>query len=73
MHIVLLTNPASGQANVQLATAQELIRNGHRITFISGLSFAKKIHRFREQQVSQKMRDLIGFVSLGSARAVEDL
>ena len=73
MQIALLTNPASGQANVQLATAQELVRDGHHVTFITGASFAKKVHRFRMQQTTEKAQQLISFVSLGSAQAMEDL
>lgn len=72
MHIVFLTVPASGQANVQLATAQPLIDEGHQVTFLSGQSLAKRVLKLQMKQ-SEKKRSAVNFISLGSDRAVEDL
>lgn len=72
MHIAFLTNPASGQVNVQLATAQQLVSQDHRVTFLSAESCCNKIDRFRIAQPASK-HDLIRFISLGSGRTVDDL
>ena len=73
MRILFLTIPSSGEANVQLATAQSLVSQGHQVTFMSGNSFAKTIARFKKQQNSEKRELLIDFIPLGSVRSVEDL
>jgi hypothetical protein len=72
MHIAFLTNPASGQVNVQLATAQQLVLGGHAVTFLSAESCRKKIDQFTMDQEVCK-QDLIRFISLGSGRTVDDL
>lgn len=72
MHVVFLTVPASGQANVQLATAQSLVDEGHQVTFLSGQSLADRIMKLKMRQ-TEKRRDAINLISLGSNRAVEDL
>lgn len=72
MHIAFLTNPASGQVNVQLATAQQLVSQNYRITFLSADSCGKKIDRFRLDQ-EEHHRDLISFIGLGSGHTVDDL
>lgn len=72
MHIAFLTNPASGEVNVQLATAQELISQGHRVTFLSADSCIKKIEQLREAQHASQ-RGLIDFIGMGSGRTVADL
>lgn len=72
MHIAFLTNPASGQINVQLATAEQLVSQGHHVTFLSAESCRSKINRFKlSQQASDQ--HLIRFISLGSGRTVDDL
>lgn len=72
MHVVFLTVPASGQANVQLATAQSLVDEGHEVTFLSGQSLASRVLKLQIRQ-SEKKRSAVHFISLGSNRAVEDL
>ncbi|CAO1637611.1 unnamed protein product [Parajaminaea phylloscopi] len=71
MHFVFLTIPSSGEFNVQLASAKELINANHRVTFLSGSSFYKHVQRFKDGH-SEKKRHLIGYQSLGSQRSVED-
>lgn len=73
MHVSFLTIPSSGEANVQLATAQSLVDAGHQVTFMSGASFAKTVNRLQRSQASEKKRLAIDFISLGSDRSVEDL
>ena len=73
MRVVFLTIPSSGEANVQLATAQVLVNEGHQVTFLSGLSFAKSVARLQQRQASEKHAAAISFISLGSQRSVEDL
>ncbi|UZJ55945.1 hypothetical protein CBS101457_005265 [Exobasidium rhododendri] len=72
MHVIFLTIPSSGEANVQLATAQALIDGGHQVTFVSGASFSKSTARLQDTQSSEKKRLAINFISLGSHRSVED-
>lgn len=72
MHIAFLSNPASGEVNVQLATAQQLVSQGHCVTFISAESCSKKVDRLRLTQ-DESNRHLIRFISLGSNRNVNDL
>lgn len=72
MHFVFLTIPSSGEFNVQLATAQELLLCGHRVTFLSGGSFRKHLERFRSKQ-SVKHQQMVEHISLGSQKSVEDL
>ncbi|ATY63993.1 UDP-glucuronosyl UDP-glucosyltransferase [Cordyceps militaris] len=71
MHIALLTNPASGQANVHFATAQELVSQGHRVTFLSAESCGSKVSRFRQCQPLSR-QSLVHFISLGSAQIIQD-
>ncbi|KAJ3495836.1 hypothetical protein NLG97_g3102 [Lecanicillium saksenae] len=71
MHVAFLTNPASGQVNVQFATAQKLVSDGHRVTFLSAESCRPKVARFRQSQPSDQ-RALVDFVSFGSAQIIED-
>ncbi|KAJ5567696.1 glycosyltransferase [Penicillium sp. DV-2018c] len=71
MHITFLTNPASGQVNVQLATAKQLVLDGHAVTFLSAESCRKKIDQFTSDQELCK-QGLIRFISLGSGRTVDD-
>ncbi|KAL4872505.1 hypothetical protein BDV12DRAFT_193224 [Aspergillus spectabilis] len=71
MHIAFLSNPASGEVNVQLATAQELVSQGHRVTFLSGESCSSKVDRFQRAQQPCR-QDLIRFIGLGSGRTVDD-
>ncbi|KAL4786973.1 hypothetical protein BJX76DRAFT_345831 [Aspergillus varians] len=71
MHIAFLSNPASGEVNVQLATAQQLVFQGHSVTFLSAESCRGKVERFRmAQQPGSQHR--IRFISLGSGRSVDD-
>ncbi|KAL4929719.1 glycosyltransferase [Aspergillus undulatus] len=72
MHVAFLSNPASGELNVQLATAQQLVSQGHTVTFLSAESCSSKIDRLRQAQLPYN-RDLIRFVSLGSGRIVNDV
>lgn len=72
MHIAFLTNPASGQVNVQLATAHQVVSEGHRATFIAAESCRKKVDQLRES-LHESQHDLLGFMSLGSGRTVDDL
>jgi UDP:flavonoid glycosyltransferase YjiC (YdhE family) len=71
MHIAFLSNPASGQVNVQMATAQKLVSEGHRVTFLSGDSCVKKIDQLRDSQPAFQ-QNLIDFVGLGSSHNVSD-
>ncbi|KAL3471480.1 hypothetical protein BJX99DRAFT_263231 [Aspergillus californicus] len=71
MHIAFLSNPASGQVNVQLATAQELVSQEHAVTFLSAETCSTKIDRFRMAQ-EPCHRHLIHFISLGSGHTVND-
>jgi UDP:flavonoid glycosyltransferase YjiC (YdhE family) len=76
MHFAFLTIPSAGEFNVQLASAEELLRMGHQITFLSGESFRKHVRRFRSRikdTVCEKKAASIEFVSLGSQHSVEDL
>lgn len=72
MHIAFLSNPASGQVNVQFATAQQLVDQGHLVTFLSAASCSSKIDRFRSAQ-QPCHQHLIRFISLGSGHTVRDL
>lgn len=71
MHIAFLSNPASGQVNVQFATAQQLVDQGHLVTFLSAASCSSKIDRFRCAQ-QPCHQHLIRFISLGSGHTVRD-
>ncbi|KAL4918414.1 hypothetical protein BDW62DRAFT_217605 [Aspergillus aurantiobrunneus] len=71
MHVAFLSNPASGQVNVQLATAQQLVSQGHAVTFLSAESCSSKIGRFRKAQQPCR-RGLIRFISLGSGHTIND-
>ncbi|KAM0738576.1 hypothetical protein ACQRIT_006313 [Beauveria bassiana] len=71
MHFAFLTNPASGQVNVHFATAQQLLSQGHRITFLSAESCGSKVSRFRDCQ-TPSLQTLVQFISLGSAQIIED-
>lgn len=76
MHFAFLTIPSAGEFNVQLASAEELIGLGHRVTFLSGESFRKHIERFKSRirdTASEKKASSIQFISLGSQHSVEDL
>lgn len=72
MKVALLANPARGEINVLLATAYELIRLGHDVTFLTGSSFANAIAEFRSEQNDPILAARIHFSDLGNARAVED-
>ncbi|KAL4887697.1 hypothetical protein BJY04DRAFT_212725 [Aspergillus karnatakaensis] len=72
MHVAFLSNPASGEVNVQLATAQELVSQGHRVTLLSGDSCSSKVDRLRKAQHPRR-HNLIHFIALGSARTVDDV
>lgn len=72
MKVALLANPARGEINVLLATAYELIRLGHQVTFLTGSSFRNAIAEFRSEQNDPILASRIHFSDLGSARAVED-
>lgn len=72
MHIAFLSNPASGQVNVLFATAQQLVDQGHLVTFLSAASCSSKIDRFRSAQ-QPCHQHLIRFISVGSGNAVRDL
>ncbi|GAC96558.1 glycosyltransferase [Pseudozyma hubeiensis SY62] len=72
MKVALLANPARGEINVLLATAYELIRLGHDVTFLTGSSFRNAIAEFRSEQNDPILAARIHFSDLGSARAVED-
>lgn len=67
MHIAFATNPASGEVNIQLATAQKLVLQGHEVTFLSGSSCSRKIDWFRSTQVPQFQHN-VHFINLGSGR-----
>lgn len=76
LHFAFLTIPSAGEFNVQLATAEELLRAGHRVTFLSGASFAKHLDRFKQriaQIYSEKKASHVEFINLGSQHSVEDL
>lgn len=76
MHFAFLTIPSAGEFNVQLASAEELLRLGHRVTFLSGESFRKHVGRFQsrvQETICEKKAASIEFISLGSQHAVEDL
>lgn len=73
MKIALLANPARGEINVLLATAYELIRLGHDVTFLTGSSFRNAIAEFRREQNDPVLESRVHFSDLGSKRAVEDL
>ncbi|SJX63359.1 Erythritol-mannosyl-transferase invovled in MEL production [Sporisorium reilianum f. sp. reilianum] len=72
MKVALLANPARGEINVLLATAYELIRLGHDVTFLTGSSFRNAIAEFRSEQNDPVLASRIHFSDLGGARAVED-
>ncbi|RDW93016.1 glycosyltransferase [Aspergillus mulundensis] len=72
MHIAFLSNPASGELNVQLTTAEQLVAQGHAVTFLSAESCRTKINRFRQAQ-KHCHRDSIQFISLGSGHTVDDV
>ncbi|KAL4943078.1 hypothetical protein BDV06DRAFT_221594 [Aspergillus oleicola] len=71
MHIAFLSNPASGEVNVQLATAQQLVSQGHSVTFLSAEACRSKVNRFQQAQ-EPCSRDLINFISLGSRPGLDD-
>ncbi|CAG8918144.1 unnamed protein product [Penicillium salamii] len=71
MHIAFLSNPASGQVNVQMATATQLVSEGHSVTFLSADSCAKKIGQLRDA-LPPFQQDLIGFIGLGTSHNVSD-
>lgn len=71
MHIAFLSNPASGQVNVQMATAAKLVSEGHRVTFLSADSCAKKIDQLRAG-MQPFHQDLIDFIGLGTSHNVSD-
>lgn len=71
MHIAFLSNPASGQVNVQMATATQLVSEGHSVTFLSADSCAKKIGQLRDT-LPPFQQDLIGFIGLGTSHNVSD-
>ncbi|KAL6233917.1 hypothetical protein BDW75DRAFT_251720 [Aspergillus navahoensis] len=72
MHIAFLSHPASGELNVQLTTAQQLVAQGHTVTFLSAESCRAKIDRLRNAQ-QPSIRSLVCFVSLGSGHSVNDV
>ncbi|KAL4773323.1 hypothetical protein BDW60DRAFT_221792 [Aspergillus nidulans var. acristatus] len=72
MHIAFLSNPASGELNVQLTTAEQLVAQGHTVTFLSAESCRVKIDRFRDAQPSCAQAR-IRFISLGSGHTVNDV
>ncbi|KAL4790266.1 hypothetical protein BDV19DRAFT_382426 [Aspergillus venezuelensis] len=71
MHVAFLSNPASGEVNVQLATAQQLVSQGHSVTFLSAEACRSKVGRFQQAQESCS-RELIKFISLGSGAGLDD-
>ncbi|KHN93740.1 UDP-glucuronosyl/UDP-glucosyltransferase [Metarhizium album ARSEF 1941] len=71
MRIAFVTNPASGEVNIQLATAQELVLQGHEVTFLSGGSCSRKIDWLRSVLAPQ-LRHNVHFINLGSGQAVDD-
>lgn len=71
MHIAFLSNPASGQLNVQMATATKLVSEGHHVTFLSADSCAKKIDQLRAG-VQPFHQGLIDFIGLGTSHNVSD-
>jgi UDP:flavonoid glycosyltransferase YjiC (YdhE family) len=73
MHIAFLTIPSSGQANVQLATAQALLDKGHQVTILSGRAFSGIMQKLQQKQTDEKKRLSLDFISLGSEGAFEDL
>lgn len=72
MHVTFLTNPASGEVNVQLATAKHLLLQGHKVTFLAAETCRSKIEKLDKHD-----RDLqpgtIHFCSLGSGKPIDDL
>ncbi|KAL4950891.1 hypothetical protein BDW69DRAFT_201867 [Aspergillus filifer] len=71
MHVAFLSNPASGEVNVQLATAQQLVSQGHSVTFLSAEACRSKVDRFQQAQ-EPCSRELINFISLGSGPGLDD-
>ncbi|KAH8690244.1 putative glycosyltransferase [Talaromyces proteolyticus] len=71
MHIAFLSNPASGEVNVQLAMAQQLVAQDHFVTFLSAESCRKKVDQLRKAQQKSK-QDLVRFISLGAGRTLDD-
>lgn len=71
MHIAFLTNPASGQINVQFAIAQHLVSDGCRVTFLSEDSCRGKVAQFRDSQSADR-RALVHFIGFGSAQIILD-
>ncbi|KAL4964344.1 glycosyltransferase [Aspergillus stella-maris] len=71
MHVAFLSNPASGEVNVQLATAQQLVSQGHSVTFLSAEACRSKVDRFQQAQ-EPCSRELINFISLGSGAGLDD-
>ena len=73
MHFAFLTIPSSGEFNVQLATANELVKSGNRVTFLSGKELGKHVDTLRKSQPDPISAHLVNFIPLGQHKSVTDL
>ncbi|GAP55123.1 uncharacterized UDP-glucosyltransferase YjiC [Arthrobacter sp. Hiyo6] len=45
MHLSFISIPAAGHVNPTLAVVAELVRRGHRVTYFTATTFAKRVER----------------------------